>query len=203
MFCFITGRVDCISDDSVVIDHDGVGYKIKISNTTHNKIVDATRKSDEIKIYTHVFLRDDNFVAYGFLCHDELELFDKLISVSGIGPRAAMNIISVLSCSEFCIAVLNEDVNLLSKVPGIGRKTAQRLILDLKGKLDNIYLECDNKSDASNYDNLEFSDAIEALIALGYLKSNVVRVVSQICKDNKNILAQDIIKKALVLLGKK
>jgi len=203
MISFVSGSVDRVDKNFVIINNNGIGYEIKISERTCDQIEELLNSQREIKLYTHMSVKDDGMFLYGFVSFEELGMFKKLISVSGVGPKAAMSVISHMSSAEFYFAVLNEDFDILSKAPGIGRKTAQRIVLELKDKIKklnpNVFsdknLECDSKNNEARL------DALEALCSLGYTRSNVIKTIAQI--QEKNISTQDIIKQALSLISKR
>ena len=133
MYAYIKGEVARIREDSVIVDNHGIGYSILVPSTVRDS---GIRVGDEIKLYTHFAVREDAMLLYGFLSEDDLELFRMLLGVSGIGPKAAVSILSGLSADTLRFAVLSNDSATIAKAPGIGRKTAQKIILELKDKVD-------------------------------------------------------------------
>ena len=131
---------------------------------------------------------------YGFLSREELEIFNQLLNVSGIGSKAAMNILANITHENILSAIANENINLLSSVPGIGKKTAQRLILELKDKINKLDLNI-------SADNKNFLEAQEALFSLGYSQSDIIKVTTQIKNQNQNLTTEEIIKQALKLFA--
>lgn len=198
---FVSGQLDTIQNDSVIIDNNGIGYEIKVCPDTLNTLIRSGVKDKNLKLYTFMSVKEEAINLYGFLSHKQLLLFNQLITVSGIGPKAAMNIISGLPLDRICFAIASEDVNLLSKIQGVGKKTAQRLILELKDKINLVSddsLEVIGSKINSNFDESNMSDAIEALCALGYSRSQVIKTVMQIDEEKSSDLsASQIIKLAL------
>ena len=196
MISFVSGQLDTVQNDSVIINNNGIGYEIKVSPETLNNLMSFDAKN--LKLYTFMSVKEDGITLYGFLSHKQLMLFNQLITVSGIGPKAAMNIISGLPLEQICLAIVSEDANLLSKIQGVGKKTAQRLILELK---DKVNLVSDDVSDMPNLNSNDSnaSDAIEALCSLGYARNQVVKTVMQINAENKDshLTVQQVIKLAL------
>ena len=130
MIAYVNGVVDIISEDNVVLDVGGIGYNIKISASTAEKLPGAGK---QVKLYTYTSVREDAIQLFGFLSRNDLDIFKKCISVSGIGPKGALAILSVLDADSLRFAILTGDAKAISKAPGIGAKTAERLILELAG----------------------------------------------------------------------
>lgn len=196
MIYFLIGEVELLEKNFVVINNNNVGYQIKISDATHKKILDliSNDRKKKIKFYTFMTIKDEIIFLYGFLSREELEIFNQLLSVSGIGPKAAMNILANITHENILSAIANENINLLSSVPGIGKKTAQRLILELKDKINKFDLNI-------SADNKNFLEAQEALFSLGYSQSDIIKVTTQIKNQNQNLTTEEIIKQALKLFA--
>ena len=139
-------------------------------------------------------IKDEIIFLYGFLSREELEIFNQLLNVSGIGSKAAMNILANITHENILSAIANENINLLSSVPGIGKKTAQRLILELKDKINKFDLNI-------SADNKNFLEAQEALFSLGYSQSDIIKITTQIKNQNQNLSTEEIIKQALKLFA--
>ena len=182
MIAYVKGTVAEIAEDNVVIDVGGIGYNIKISSSTAEKVPGIGR---EIKIYTYTLVREDAFLLYGFLTRDDLDIFKKCITVNGIGPKGALAILSVMDADTLRFAIMSGDAKAISRAPGIGSKTAERLILDLK---DKVSLEDSLLSrEAVNYQEsvngaigAAHQEAIEALVALGYGHAEAAKAVRSI-----------------------
>lgn len=200
MFAYIKGRLEIKSNDFVVIDINGVGYKIFAPLSTIEKLGDI---GEEVKVHTHYHVREDNISLYGFATQEELRIFELLISVSGVGAKSANAILANISPSKFALCVISNDVKELTKLPGIGTKSAQRIILELKDKLktEEAIVEEDNieiKNIMSSNNNIQ--EAISALQVLGYPQKEAAKAVSTV--NAENLTVEDIIKKALIYFAK-
>lgn len=200
MIAYIKGKVTYIQDDSIIVDVQGVGYEVQCANP----FVFQTSLNDEALIFTHHHVREDAQVLYGFKNQEQKSLFTKLLQVSGIGPKGALAILGSVNVSDFVAAVEREDDKFLTSFPGVGKKTARQVILDLKGKLTTML---SIPSDAAN-DNIEeittfegLSEAQEALRALGYSEKEIKTVIPELQKESLST-TDDIIRKALALLVK-
>ena len=199
MFAYLKGVFEFRTLDYIVVDVNGIGYKIFMSENSMKKIGEL---GSIIKVYTYVKVREDDISIYGFASNEELRMFELLVSVSGIGAKSAITILSNITPSRFALAVITNEVNTLKKLPGIGSKSAQRIILELKDKLKTIDVE-DTSSDElksviSQNNNLE--ELISALQVLGYTKKEVEKIIPKL--DNKDDNLEILIKKALLLLSK-
>lgn len=198
MIGYLRGNAEIIGTDYVIIETNGVGYKVYMSTTDISVI---TNDSSDIKIYTSMYLREDIIALYGFLNPEDLSLFEMLIGISGIGPKAAISIFSVMSGNDLKFAVLSDDANSICKAPGIGKKTAQKLILELKDrfKLDSVFKERFESSAIGTLPvNDEFSVALEALVSLGYSAVEAKAALNK-CTD-KSADADKLLKEALRFL---
>lgn len=166
MYGYIKGIVTKITPKYIICDNNGIGYLMIVSNPYNFKL------NCEYKIYTHQYVREDVLDLYGFLTEDEKELFLKLISVSGIGPKSALSILASGTVKEIVNAIENRNDAYLRKFPGIGAKASQQIILDLKGKLSD---SVDNYMPSSKLDDVE-----GALLALGYSKKEISKVISKL-----------------------
>ena len=192
MISYLEGKILDKNEKFFVVDVNGVGYKI----FSHSGILEKIpEKGQNVKIWAHLYVREDAMELYGFLNKEELEFFEILISISGIGPRSALGILEVAPVSSLKQAIVSEDETFFTKVSGIGRKTAQRLILELKSKLaKTVVLE---KGGSFK----EMGDAFEALVALGYRQSDVRRILNELPKDIKSAEAK--VKEVLKRLGRR
>ncbi len=197
MIAFVKGIIDDISDDNVVLDVGGVGYNIKISTGTAAELPGI---GEEAKLYTYTCVREDMFSLFGFLSRDELEIFKKLITVNGIGPKGGLAILSVMSADSLRFAIVSGDAASISKAPGIGKKTAERVILDLKDKLSLedtlVHKEMQRLPDTFDTDAHVRNDAVEALVALGYSASDALHAVKNV-QTAENMDVETILKLAL------
>lgn len=198
MIAFVRGKIENISEDNVVIDTGGIGYNIKISAGTADRLPGVGR---EVKLFTYTCVREDAFWLYGFLTRDELEIFKKLITVNGIGPKGGLAILSVMTADDLRFAIMSGDARAIAKAPGIGAKTAGRVILDLKDKisLEDTLIQKEingyGTGAALNVESKARNEAVEALVALGYSASDALRAVKQV--DEEETDAEVILKQAL------
>ena len=189
MISFIKGELVDIDQDKVVVECNNMGFNIFVTSQFISKI-GSTGK--EVKLYTHMSVREDGITLFGFERKEELKAFKLLITVSGIGPKGALAVLSVMTVEELKLAIMANDAKAISKTPGIGAKTASKVILDLKDKFDvDENLTAD--SDEFSADN----DAVLALIALGYSKSEAVNGVRKALKNSENADADELIRLAL------
>lgn len=197
MIGYIKGTVEGIMQDSILLDNHGIGYRIMTSGIVIQNIV---RLHQEQMLFTYLHVREDEMSLYGFPTTEELDTFQLLISVNGIGPKAALAILSVLSVRDLSLAVLSGDVKAITKANGIGAKIANRLIMELKDKLtfDDYFdgNEADEQYQAhvSASNNLE--DAMLALVSLGYSESESMKAIKQV-PDYENMESEMLLKAAL------
>ena len=138
MIAFLKGTVAAVYDGAAEIDVNGVGYEVRIAGDTVQRLASAGR-DEEIKIYTYTYLREDQIALYGFLSREDLELFKLLITVSGVGPKGALALLSVGTADDLRFAIMTGDAKMIARAPGVGKKTAERLILDLRDKVAGLY----------------------------------------------------------------
>lgn len=197
MYAYIKGIYISRKEDSIVIECNQIGYEIRVASTIIEQLPSFR---EEVKIYLYLHVREDAQILYGFLTEEEKEIFQLLIGVNGIGPKAALSILSVLSCEDLKFAVLSGDVKAISKAPGVGPKTAQRLMIELKDKLDFESAISGSRSSDDGFLNNSFNpgknEAIAALISLGYSPTEASRSMQQIQLDEK-ATTEDYIKLAL------
>lgn len=187
MISFIKGYVAETTENSIILETDSIGYEIFMTGTA---IEETSRMQDKIKIYTYFHVREDTMQLYGFLSRDDLEMFRLLLNVNGIGPKAAMGVLAAITADELRFAVLSDDVKTISRAPGIGKKTAQKLILELKDKLkleDAFEKKLDHQEENLSLADTSLRDsrqeAVEALTALGYSSTNALRAVRQVSEE--------------------
>lgn len=200
MFAYIKGNLEGKANNYIVIDVSGIGYKIFMSETAIENIGEI---GDLVKVYTHYHVREDDISLYGFLTNEELRMFELLISVSGVGAKSAITMLSNISPSSFALAVISNDTVKLTKIPGIGAKTAARIILELKDKLkteETINNSKTNKEvrEAIKDDN-KVSEAISALQVLGYNRKEIEKAFEKLEKDTLSV--EDLIRKGLTNLS--
>ena len=180
MIGFVQGKVDAISEDNVVIDTGGIGYNVRISDKTAQELPGI---GQEVRLYTYTSVREDGISLFGFLSRDSLDIFKKIITVNGIGPKGGLAVLSVMSADELKFAIISGNAQAITKAPGIGKKTAERVILDLKDKIS--VEDTQIRKEISSYDGLPQtgkaqSEAVEALTALGYSATDALHAVRQI-----------------------
>ena len=194
MISFLEGKIEHLGEKYLILNTGGIGYKV----TMVPKLLSILSESKEtVKLFIHsqMNMREGTFDMYGFTDRENLDLFHLLTSVSGIGPKGAMNVLSVVEPKQLKIAVINEDADYLKKVSGLGPKTASRLILELKNKLDYIDI-----GDMKGLNLGEEGQAIDALMSLGYSQYQAKGALKEVSSKTKTL--QDRVKEALKILGK-
>lgn len=191
MISYIIGQIRAINEDNFVIENNSMGYIIFSSLTTLANI----EINNEYKIYTSMQVREDDISLFGFISKDELEMFLHLTSVSTIGPKTALGILSSLSVNEIKNAILNNDINKLTVAKGIGKKSASRIILELVDKVKKMNFVPIEKTEDVSVVNEDLDVAKEALLNLGYQKNDIDRVLLEL-KDNELSL-EELIKESL------
>lgn len=196
MYYYIKGSLEISDPSFAVIDACGVGYKMTISRTTHDAL---PAKGSQVKLLTHLSVREDGMELFGFFTQEELAAFRLLIGVSGVGPKVAVSILSYLTPDKFALAVCSEDKKTLSKATGVGAKTAARIILELKDKLGadmpftgDAGMPESAGTSAPTGENL--SDAVEALSVIGYTRSEIISALRGI--DTASMSVEEIFKAA-------
>lgn len=197
MYAYIKGELTEKSNGSVVIETAGIGYKIFMSNPSIGKLGNI---GDKVKVYTYYQVREDNISLYGFNTKEELTMFELLITVSGIGSKSAITMLANMEPSTFALAVITNDLKKITAVPGIGNKTAQRLVLELKDKLKaEQSLNKSEEIQAVVEQEENSNDAVSALQILGYTKKDIDEVLKKI--DVKSLSTEDVIRTALKYLS--
>ena len=196
MISYIKGILEDMSPGMVVVDNHGIGYQMMVPMRGES----FPKIGQEIKIYTHMHVREDDVSLFGFLSKEEKEAFELLIGVNGIGPKVGLSVLSTLSVYELKMAVISEDVKTISKSPGLGPKGAKKLILELKDKLSFEELEEDGVGAEIFDTSVDSSDSvmitIEGLVSLGYSKSEAAIAVNKV-EDAKDLTPEELLKKAL------
>ena len=191
MYYYIKGTLVQKNDNYIVVDANGVGYMIY---TSLNSMQNTGEIGKKITIYTYLHVREDVMDLFGFTTIEEKNMFMQLISVSGVGPKAALSILSVTTPAKFAVAVITNDVKTITKVSGVGPKMAQRVILELKDKMKTDELEIDLEDESDDILSDNRSEAISALVVLGYSSNDAQKAVKGI---DGTLSVEEIIKKAL------
>ena len=205
MITYLRGEVAAVYEGRVVLDVNGVGYQIYVSA---RDAADMPRTGEEVKIHTYMSVSEDAMRLYGFLSEDDLNVYKTMITVSGVGPKAALGILGTLSANDIRFAVFSDDFKAISRAPGVGPKTAKKLILELKDKLKledalgNLQQEDIPAAGpaAAAAADAEINDAVQALVALGYSSSEALRAARKV-KITEEMQTQDILKQALKYIG--
>lgn len=202
MLSYVKGELEEIIGNTIVVENNGIGINIFVPATVLESLPSI---GEEIKVYTYLYVREDAINVYGFLSRDDLNIFKMLITVNGIGPKGALGILSTISCNDLRYAVLSDDVATIKAAPGIGAKTAQKLIIELK---DKIKLESEetafikiNKTKSGGDELMLKNDAIEALVALGFAQKEAIGAVKLVDITGKN--SDEILSEALKNLTNK
>jgi Holliday junction DNA helicase RuvA len=195
MISFLEGTIEYSGDKAVIINTGSIGYRVQM---VPKLILSLTKKQDRVKLFIHsqLNMREGTFDMYGFQKKEDLDLFNMLISVSGIGPKAAMNVLATVEPRHLKSAVVNDDAASLRKISGLGPKTAQRLILELKNKIDWL-----DTGDGKQLDLGQEGQAMDALLALGYSQGQAKDAMQAVSAKFTSL--QDRVREALKILGKK
>lgn len=198
MFSYIKGILEVKNLNYVVIDVNEIGFKIFMSESAIQRLEET---GNTVKIYTHMNVKEDDLSLYGFITNEELRMFELLIGVSGVGAKSAISMLSSITPSKFALAVISNDVKTLTKIPGIGPKSAQRIILELKDKLKTEEAIQTNSIElkTSIVENNKLEEAVQALKVLGYTRQEIESVLAKI--EVNTLTVEDIIRKALSFLG--
>lgn len=195
MIGYVKGPITHLGVDYCFVDVQGVGYRVFIPSSSRQKLVIGSA----VTLYTYLHVREDALLLYGFYTQDEYDLFLLLMDVSGIGPKAALNILSTITPNSFRTAISQKNIGVLTKIPGIGKKTAERIILELKDKVASV--EGDNDASDNSFITTTggtgdvAQQALEAMMALGYSQAEVMPVLSKVKKEASSI--EELIKLAL------
>ncbi len=203
MIAYIKGELTEVSEEGIIVETNGMGYEIRMPLS---QLDDLPRTGSDIKVYTYLHVREDVVGLFGFLNSDDLKVFKLLITVNGIGPKGALGILSAITPDDLRFAVLSDDVKTISKAPGIGSKTASKLIIELKDKLkledafeqklmNQIEGQTTLKNTGSHIADIR-NEAIQALVVLGYSNTDAAKVVRKI-EITEDMTSEDILKKSL------
>lgn len=199
MIAFLVGTIEEKRENLLTMDVNGVGYELSISNNT---LVSLPMEGETARVLTYLQVSENTGVClYGFATTEEKAMFLKLITVSGIGPKMAIGILSGMKLSDLIVAIINEDSNMLSKIKGLGKKSAERICLELKDKVSTNGLAIENNIQLSgNYNETALNDAVDTLINLGVNKNDAYKLARS--KATENTTAEEIILKVLKDLGR-
>ena len=192
MIAFLSGTLEYLSGDLAVIDVGGVGYEVNVSAEVSGNL-SSIGTGNIVKLYTYMYVREGQIALYGFLSRGDLALFKLLITVSGVGPKGGLSLLSVLSADDLRFAIVTGDAKMISRAPGIGKKTAERLILDLKDRVSSGFVPAaadgagltglaeglQRDTAAESLAGTPASEAVEALVALGYQRAEASRAVKK------------------------
>lgn len=195
MIGFVKGSIEYVGDGFVVAENNGIGYNINVSSQT---ALTLSVKEGEVKIYTYTSVKEDDITLFGFLTRQELDLFKLLISVNGVGPKSALGILGSSDINALTLAVMTEDVNTLAKAPGIGKKTAQRIALELKDKLKG-YTGLTAPVSVPSSVSLTKTEAVQALQTLGFTAGESEKAVSSIYDEK--LTTEELVQRALRALN--
>ena len=200
MYAYLKGELEGITEEGVIVEVNGIGYNIRISKENISQLPPLHYK---VQIFTYTSVREDALWLYGFLTAKDLEMFKKLITVNGIGPKAAQGILSVMDADTLAFAIMAGDAKMIAKAPGVGAKSAERIILDLK---DKISIDVTDVSEDINYNEslnkqTDFvkNEAVEALVALGYSQFEAAKAVSKV-ERNEDDTVESVLKAAFKYL---
>ena len=192
MISFLKGCIEEKNENLLLLDVNGVGFELTVSSNTLSAL---PMNGSVVKVLTYMAVREDDISLYGFSSQEERELFNKLITVSGIGPKLAISILSGLALSDLVVAIINEDSKLLSKIKGLGKKTAERLCLELKDKLNTSLISSDENNFEPDYNEDAVQLATDTLISLGINKNDAYMLARSYA--TKDSTAEEIISKSL------
>ncbi|MCI5731397.1 MAG: Holliday junction branch migration protein RuvA [Eubacterium sp.] len=198
MIAFVKGILDSVSEDRIVVENQGIGFEILVPGSVAQSLPQV---GNTVKIYTYTYVREDVLQLYGFLTKDGMDMFKLLITVNGIGPKGALGILSVMDVDTLRLAILSDDAKSIAKAPGIGAKTASKLVLELKDKchLEDIFesgMPEEETMAVTAIDHEARNDAIQALVALGYSATEATQAVRN-TEVTPDMTVEDILKQSL------
>ncbi|MBE6700289.1 MAG: Holliday junction branch migration protein RuvA [Ruminococcaceae bacterium] len=200
MYYYISGKLVLVGKGFAVIDNNSIGYGMSVSDKTAGRLI--SKEGEEVRLYTYFHVKEDAHELFGFYSMEEKKIFEMLISISGVGPRAAMAILSALTPEQFTMAVLSEDAKAISSAQGIGIRTAQKIILELKDKLgkDDFVSVSPSAQKNKGVTNSAMKDALMSLEALGYTRSEAMKAMS--VEGNDKMTVEELIRISLKRLTK-
>jgi len=202
MISFLRGRAVNTGTDHVVIDVGGIGYKVFVPTTVIGKAADPQQ---DITLHTYLHVREDAMQLFGFMAESDRGIFELLLQVSGIGPKVALAVLSATTVPSLVQAVINEQVNVLTQIPGVGKKMAQRVIVELKDKFAKIDVGGDGESGMTEFvpgPEDTAGDALQALAALGYNPAEAKKALAKVVAGNKDLALEETVRLALKELGR-
>lgn len=197
MINYIIGNIVAIADEYIVIENNGIGYKVFTSNKS---IIDLEVGKKNQMIYTQVHPRDDALLLYGFSSQEEMDMFNMLLRVSKIGPKIGIGILSSLTSNQIKLAILGNDIKTLCQAPGVGKKTAERMILELRDRIDDSGLDLTGEEEILVQGGSNYREALEALVSLGYSSFEAEKALRSI--DLESMTVEDIIREVLKKLAR-
>ena len=192
MIGFLTGKIISAKPTQILLDVNGVGYVVNISINTFEKISDK----EKVSLFIHTNVKEDSISLFGFFTQSEKEMFELLISISGIGPKVSLGILSGIAVDDLKGAISSGNISRLVAIPGIGRKTAERVVLELRNKVETI------RPEGTTQESSAKDEAIAALSTLGYQRQISEKVVRDLISENAKLSLEELIRKALVNLNK-
>lgn len=187
MYAYIKGSLEYLTHQEAIVEAGGVGYRIFISPKTRSKLPDLGK---EVKLFTHFVVREDAMELYGFYSAEELFVYEQLISVSGVGPKVGLAILSSMEPNEFIVAVISNDVKAITKAQGVGAKLAARIILELKDKMQKESQELDLDIISPAEETVDSSEAVEALLAMGFTAPEAKKAVAGLSGTVEEIIGE-------------
>ena len=187
MYAYIKGSLECLTHQEAIVEAGGVGYRIFISPKTRSKLPDLGK---EVKLFTHFAVREDAMELYGFYSAEELFVYEQLISVSGVGPKVGLAILSSMEPNEFIVAVISNDVKAITKAQGVGAKLAARIILELKDKMQKENVDIDMDAISPAQESVDSSEAVEALLAMGFTAPEAKKAVAGLTGSIEEIIGE-------------
>lgn len=191
MIAYLEGRLAEKKPTTAIVDVKGVGYSVNIPISSFEKLPEV---GSAVKLFTCTYVREDAFQLFGFATTPEKELFELLISVNGVGPKSALGILSSISVEDFQASILEENIDMLTKISGVGNKTAQRLIVELKEKIAKSFILPEKEKTSTDHKSEE---AILAMVSLGYNKYEARKIIDQVLEKDKKLSLEELLKKAL------